>query len=87
MKKAIIQLWEISNGEENILSDGCSIHIDEFNRKEFIKEKNIIERVVGIPSEIFISTNIYEILLKEKNIRLSEIETNNLIGLKEIKPC
>lgn len=87
MKKVIIQLWEISN-DVNILSDGCSIHIDENNRNQFIKEKNgKIERIVGLPSEIVITDNIYEILLKEKSIRLSEIETNNLLGLKEIKPC
>ena len=39
---------------------------------------------VGLPSEVSIPDSIYDILEKEKSIRLSEIEMNNLMGLKDI---
>lgn len=87
MEKVIIQLWEISNSDNTILSDGCSIHINDIHRTEFVKiTSSREERPVGSPSDVLINKNIFEILKKDFTIRLSEAEMNNLIGLKDLKP-
>lgn len=83
----LIQLWEIPNTDDTILSDGCSIHIDIESRDKFVtKNTKSDEKICGLPTEVEISDSLLSILLKNKDIRLSEIETNNLIGLKEITP-
>lgn len=84
----LIQLWETIDQDNQIESDGCSLHIDLDSRNFYInneiRENN--ERFVGLPSEVKTKDSIYEILKIEKSIRLSEIEMNNLLGLKEIEP-
>ncbi len=88
MKIAILQLWEIFTSDKQIQSDGCSIHIDEKSLNDFLTnyqtEEN--ERKVGIHCEVEIPKSIFKVLSIDKSIRLSEIEMNNLIGLKEILP-
>lgn len=84
MNLALIQLWE-SFESENHQSDGCSLHIDTINRNSFIESGDETENPVGLPSEVSVSDAIFSILENEKNIRLSEIEMNNLIGLSDIK--
>lgn len=87
METVLIQLWEISN-HDNIISDGCSIHIDKINRDSYINDNpDNVEKTVGLPTEVRLSNILYKKLKVEKNIRLSEIETNNLLGLKEIEVC
>jgi hypothetical protein len=87
MKTVLVQLWEISNPDNSIIPDGCSLHIDMKTRNNFIKSQiDEIERPVGITSEVLVSDTILEIVEKRLSVRLSEIETNNLIGLKEIVP-
>ena len=86
MKNILIQLWEIPNNDDTILPDGCSIHIDTESRDKYIRNNKSNEKICGLPSEVEISDSLLDILIKNKNIRLSEIETNNLIGLKEIIP-
>lgn len=87
MQTILIQLWEIPNNDETILPDGCSLHIDTESRDKYvIKNNNSNEKICGLPSDVEISDSLLNILIKNKNIRLSEIETNNLIGLKEIIP-
>lgn len=66
-------------------SDGCSLHINKATRNDFIKNHEESENPVGLPSEVSVSDSIFRILENEKNIRLSEIEMNNLIGLNDIK--
>lgn len=83
MNIALIQLWEnFDNGEHQ--SDGCSIHLDLNENETYLKNVHENELPVGLPTEISITDSIYSILEREKNIRLSEIEMNNLIGLKDI---
>jgi hypothetical protein len=84
MNVALIQLWE-SFESGNHQSDGCSLHIDKLNRNGFIESYEETENPVGLPSEVSVSDAIFDILENEKNIRLSEIEMNNLIGLNDIK--
>lgn len=82
MNCVLIQLWENFDNDLH-QSDGCSLHIDINDRNNFLSLQGQ-DLSVGLPSEVSIQGSIYEILLKEKNLRLSEIEMNNLIGLKDI---
>jgi uncharacterized protein YutD len=93
MNKCIFQLWEESQRDGIILSDGCSIHLSETDRDTYIKNiysqrdsevPDSYDRVVGLGVETFVSDILFEKLQKEKVIRLNEIEKNNLISMEEI---
>jgi hypothetical protein len=90
----ILQLWEESDINGEIYPCGCSLHLNKKNREEYIsayykeiyKISNCYERIVGIETEVDLSESLFEILLNEENIRLSEVEFNNLLNLKLINP-
>jgi hypothetical protein len=93
MNKCVFQLWEESQRDGTILSDGCSIHLSETDRDSYIKDiysqrdseiPDSYDRVVGLGVETFVSDILFEKLQKEKAIRLNEIEKNNLISMEEI---
>ena len=93
MNKCVLQLWEESSRDGVILQDGCSIHVSNSERDSYLKSvydsrtPNIpisYDRIVGSPVEAFISDNLFSKLLDSKNLRLTEIEKNNLISLEEI---
>jgi len=46
---------------------------------------NTYERIVGRESFVKISEELWDILSINKNIRITEVEFNNLIGFKKIK--
>jgi hypothetical protein len=86
-----LQLWEQFLSDGTIQSDGCSLHIDKISRNEYVLENshsNFIcnERPVGLETEVEVSDEIFEIVSNRKNVRLSEVELNNLVGLKDIIP-
>lgn len=93
--KAYLQLWEISDKKSGLISDGCSLHINLTDRQSYVdmiyqplkgskRTPSIYERVVGIPSIIYLNDTLYDILLNEGYIRLREYEMNNLIEMNEI---
>ena len=86
MNKAIIQLCELFISPNEILSDGCSIHIDEPSYHNYYQ--NVLslkeERLMGKPFDIFVSDSLFSRLKESKNFRFSEIEFNNLISFEEI---
>lgn len=94
MNKIIVQLWEESTVNRNTISDGCSIHISTEQRNSYVdeiysKRKNQVvpdsyERIVGPPIDAFIEDDLFAKLIKEKNIRLSQNELNNLIYFEEL---
>ena len=94
MNRVILQIWEESDKSNGIFSDGCSIHIDEIERNTYVsniyknRESSEIpqkyERVVGGEIEVFVSDSIYEIILRDKSIRLSEVEFNNLLKFEDL---
>lgn len=94
MNKVVLQVWEESNKSEGIRQDGCSIHIDEDNRKLYVDsvykerdEKKLpdsYERIVGLPSEVDVSESLFSIIEKQKSIRLRSYEMNNLLNMNEI---
>lgn len=91
---AILQLWEESDINGEIYPCGCSLHLEKQNRDEYIsnfynnrlEKESIYERIVGLEVEVDLSEGLKVILSDDKNIRLSEVEFNNLINLKLINP-
>lgn len=94
MNKVILQVWEESNKLEGIRQDGCSIHIDENNRKLFVdsvykeRDENDLpdsyERIVGVPTEVEVSDTLFNAIEREKSVRLRSYEMNNLLEMDEI---
>ena len=95
MNKIILQLWEESERGWGTRPDGCSIHTDIDERKKFLnkiyqKRENDIQvpdeydRIVGEEIEAFVDDSIYQKVIENKTIRLSEIELNNLITFEQI---
>jgi len=93
MNKCIIQFWEESEFNSDIKPDGCSIHIDNIERVNYIKKiynsrgqdiPESYDRISGKEISCFISDTLFEKLLESGSFRLSEIEKNNLISLEEI---
>jgi hypothetical protein len=93
MKKVILQIWEESIGDK-CRQDGCSLHIDSISRNQFVefiyknrKSDNIpdcYERIVGSPVEVFVTDSLFNILSKDKSIRLMTYEMNNLLMMEDI---
>jgi hypothetical protein len=93
MNKCYIQLWEQSSIGGNI-SCGCSIHHDLTSHSEFISNlystrkdipvEETYDRVVSPPFECFISDELYQNLIVEKSIRLSEVEKSNLAKFQDL---
>jgi hypothetical protein len=96
MKKVILQIWEEST-ENKCRPDGCSLHIDSVNREKFIdsvyKDRRIeniplsYERIVGLPVEVFIKVDLFNIVSRDKSIRLMKHEMNNLLMSGDMEVC
>jgi len=93
MNKVILQLWEESNVNEGILSDGCSLHLNLSERDIYVKSvyqnrsadiPEKYDRIVGDSVEVFVSDNIYDILLRDKNMKLPESAFQNLLKFEDI---
>ena len=95
MNKVILQIWEESGRVYGTRPDGCSIHIDLKERENYIRHiynsrksdtsiPDEYERIVGEGIESFIENSLYEIVQKDKSIRLTQYQMNNLMGMDEI---
>lgn len=95
MNKCYFQRWEESERNWGVRPDGCSLHIDMDNHSKYLREiynirqsdSNIpyeYDRISGGVVECFVTDDIFNILLKNKSIRLMEYELNNLFKLNEI---
>jgi hypothetical protein len=93
MNKVVFQLWEELERGENIKNDGCSLHINSTERDIFVKSfyekrNNSIpdeyEKSSGSFIEAFIDDLLYDKLLKNKSLRLSENSMRNLISMSEL---
>lgn len=87
MKVLFVQLWEIILSDSSVQSDGCSLHVSEESRNNFISSYTGVkgERPLGIFDHVVVSEDIYDIVSCKESVRLSEVEFNNLIGLKNIQ--
>jgi hypothetical protein len=93
MNKVVLQLWEESEKGFGTRPDGCSIHIDLYNRNNYIRyiygsRGDIVpetyDKIIGSELEAFIDDELFKKLNVEKSIRLIEPELNNLIKFEEI---
>jgi len=98
MNRIVLQLWEESEKGWGVRPDGCSIHIDNISRDNYVnsiyKDRSDVvpdsyDRVIGDPIEAFIGDLLYKTLEMESSIRLMEHEFNNLVNLEDIiiKEC
>lgn len=95
MNKCYFQRWEESERNWGVRPDGCSLHLDMNTHSKYLEEIYNIrqseysipyeyDRISGGVIECFVTDDIYNILLKNKSIRLMEYELNNLFKLNEI---
>lgn len=95
MNKVVLQIWEESERGFGTRPDGCSVHIDSKERERYINSiyerrksnssiPNEYDRIVGEGIDVFIEDALFGLLQKEKSIRITQYQMNNLIGMDEI---
>lgn len=95
MNKVIMQLWEESERGWGVRPDGCSLHIDELERKKYIdkiyddrsNESTVpdeYDRVFGSEMVVFVNDDMFSKIQSKGTIRIFEHELNNLISLEDI---
>jgi hypothetical protein len=89
---ALLQLWEHSS-KEGSMPDGCTLHINDENRQDFIE--NVFKRrtrktpkryirPIGSYIDVELTNDIYKILIDKGSIKIKQFEFRNLIDLKDI---
>lgn len=90
---ALLQLWEHSSKSNGSIPDGCTLHINDENRQNFIenvfkkrgrKTPNRYERPIGTYIDVEITDDIYKILLEKGSVKIKQFEFRNLIDLNDI---
>lgn len=95
MNKVILQIWEEAGRGYGTRPDGCSMHIDLKERENYIQSiydsrdsgtsiPDEYDRIVGEGVEAFIEDGLFEIVQRDKSIRLTQYQMNNLMGMEEI---
>lgn len=94
MNRVIFQFWENSILNLDVMSDGCSLHIDNSERNRWVEniysERTIndipdeYDRIVGEPLICFVDDDLFQKIQNFKTIRISENQLNNLIDMNEI---
>lgn len=95
MNKVILQIWEESERGWGTRPDGCSMHIDLKERDKYIQtiydsrksDESIpheYDRIVGEGVEAFIEDALFTLVEKDKSLRLTQYQMNNLMGMEEI---
>ena len=94
MNKVIFQFWENSIEGNDVISDGCSVHIDDVEYSRWIeniysnRHDNDIpveyDRIIGEKLIAFVEDDLFEKVENFKTIRLSQNQLNNLISMDEI---
>jgi hypothetical protein len=94
MNKVILQLWEESNTKDGFLSDGCSLHIDLKERDKYVTSvykgrdnssiPNEYDRIVGDWIEVFVEDKLFNMIEREKSVKIDEASFQNLLKFEEI---
>lgn len=94
MNRVILQMWEESDSGIGQIPDGCSLHLNTNCLKDYINQvyKNregdvpdSYDRILGDPIEVIVKDILFDILSKDKTVRLHQHEMNNLLNLNEIE--
>lgn len=94
MNRVIFQFWENSIDGFDVISDGCSLHVDLDERNRWIENaysgrdfNNIpdeYDRIVGGVLVAFIEDDLFKKVQNFKTVRLSQNQLNNLISMDEM---
>ena len=93
MNKVILQIWEESERGFGVRPDGCSLHINSEERNIYIKSiydnrdsevPTEYDRIVGDEFLAFIGDDLFEIVNRDKSIRITEYQMNNLISMEDL---
>jgi hypothetical protein len=93
MNRVILQLWQESNINGEILNDGCSLHISLIERDSYVtyvyknrgdEIPDKYDRILGDSVEVFVSDSIYEALVKDKSMKIPEPAFQNLLKFEDI---
>jgi len=95
MNKVILQIWEESERGRGTRPDGCSMHIDQKERDQYIQSiydsrksdtaiPHEYDRIVGAGVDAFIEDSLFLLVQKDRSIRLTQYQMNNLMGMEEI---
>ena len=93
MKQVYLQYWEESERGWGVRPDGCSIHISKDECMKYVKSiysnrtkevPNEYDRIIDGIVDVILKDSLYDLLLEEKSIRLSQCSMSNLLKLEEI---
>ena len=94
MTEVYLQYWEESERAWGVRPDGCSLHITEENHRNYVKsiysnrdENNVpdeYDRIVGGLITIDVSDELYQDIIKNGHVRLSQVSLKNLRNLQSI---
>ena len=95
MEKVLLQYWEESERGWGVRPDGASLHKDMVSHKEYVDRiydarefENVVpdeyDRVVGDPILISVNDDLYNLILENKIVRITQYQLNNLIKIEDI---
>lgn len=94
MNKVVFQLWEESVRGQYPVPNGCSIHLDLNERIRYINSMYQERIDKSVPSEYespigggiiaFVEDSLFKLLVRDKSIRLTQYQLNNLKNMDEI---
>ena len=94
MNKVYLQFWELSEINQEIKSDGVSLHltIDDYKNyiNQFYKKRigrkvpNKYSRIVGKGIIVEVTEKLYKLIKKNLNLKIKSYNYNNLIKLEDI---
>ncbi len=97
MEEVCMQYWEESERNWGIRPDGCSLHFNGKICKEYINEiykdrdkenvPDVYDKTVGEIILVKVKKELYELVVKDDTVRLSQNEMNNLVKLGELLLC
>lgn len=94
MNTVILQLWEQSEENKDIIPVGCTLHVSLLTHGQYLDKyfSNLVDtipnkyiRPISEPIEISISDMLYSVVLSNESVTLHQHELNNLIQLKDIQ--
>lgn len=93
MKRAYLQVWCHSERDREIMRDGCSIHVSQSVRDEYVHSV-YSKRSSDVPSEydyvcdstheVYLDDGLSSVLLEKGTIRIDEPSFSNLLRMDEI---
>lgn len=94
MNKVYLQFWELSEINQEVKSDGVTLHftindyynyINQFYSNRIGKKVPIkYSRIVGKPILVEVAENLFNLVKKNLNIKIKSYNYNNLLKLEDI---